>query len=286
MFIGPKILVLKRVLISSQLDSSRVFLFIIAALLTSRFSPSPPTRALTSWAHSFMLQMSEISGGDCQREVEKQQSYSNLITLSTSHGRGGVDMAAFNPYPGGRWKWYQDAVFPVFAGPMKKKKVWRRDHLVLDGPEGQWSCWVTQRAALQTLWAIWQQQKLGTHLSPRSIWVSAAGDQLFHRDASLHHLPHHLQAQAPVGSCDQHVHRPCFHFLCLFLLFSTRAQKRICVQFSHTQVLKIFCLWLLSFPPNVCSMYVVFKSWTALMPLPWRQIPFYQHQLAQQFFVC
>lgn len=89
MFIGPKTLTLKRVLISSQLDSSRGESFIIPALLTSRFSPSLPTRALTLWAHSFMLQMSEISGGDCQREVEKQQSYLNVITLSTSQGEGG-----------------------------------------------------------------------------------------------------------------------------------------------------------------------------------------------------
>lgn len=69
MFIGPKILVLKRVFISSQLDSSRGDLFIIPALLISRFSPSLPTRALTRWAHSFMLQMSEISDGDFQLET-------------------------------------------------------------------------------------------------------------------------------------------------------------------------------------------------------------------------
>lgn len=64
---------------------------------------------------------------------------------------------------------------------------------------------VTQRAEL--LWKTVKSKikELWTHLSPGSIWVSAAGDQLVHRYAALHHLADHLQAQAPVGSCDQHI---------------------------------------------------------------------------------
>lgn len=75
----------------------------------------------------------------------------------------------------------------------------------------------TQSAQLQTLWIVVKRERkkrLWTYLGPGSIRVSAAGDQLTHRNAALHHLADHLQAQAPVGSCDQHVHLLRCHFLC------------------------------------------------------------------------
>lgn len=87
MFMGPKTLVLKTFCISSQVVSSRAVLIRIPALLTSRLSPSLPNRALTCWVHSFMLQRSEISDRDCQREIE-QQSFKLIITLCNTQSRG------------------------------------------------------------------------------------------------------------------------------------------------------------------------------------------------------
>lgn len=85
MFMGPKTLVLKEFCISSQVVSSRLALIRIPALLTSRLSPSLPTRAPTCCVQSFMLQRSEVSEGDCQREIE-QQPFKLIITLCNTLG--------------------------------------------------------------------------------------------------------------------------------------------------------------------------------------------------------
>lgn len=73
MFMGPKTLVLKAFSMSSELVSSRGLLIRIPALLISRLIPSAPTRESTCWAHSFMLQRSEVS--DQEREKAEQQSF-------------------------------------------------------------------------------------------------------------------------------------------------------------------------------------------------------------------
>lgn len=74
MLMGPRTLVLKVVCTSSQVVSSRVVLISIPALLTSRLSPSPPTRALTCCVHSLMLQRSEVSDrGDSRRENQSNR---------------------------------------------------------------------------------------------------------------------------------------------------------------------------------------------------------------------
>ena len=55
------------------------------------------------------------------------------------------------------------------------------------------------------LFAVRHRGGKDSHLSPGSIWIPAAGEQLSHRTEGLQHLLNHLQAQAAVGSCDQHV---------------------------------------------------------------------------------